>query len=263
MKTSEMEKINIFYSMHDPNFEAVDVNGKGSSRALNFGFWADGIQNLHQAQQRLLREVVEMSPPSAGERVGDIGCGKGPLSIFLAQHYPVDVVGLDILLDHVNCAKKDADAQGLSDRIRITVGDAEMMPFLSEEMDRLFCLESAFHYPDKAAFAREAYRVLKKEGKIVLADITCEDRGRLRFPDVTFTTKDAWKRYLKEAGFSIRKDRSIGGSVYPPLVEYTRGIDPRKYPDPAALLWWKLVVRDYNANFQRGNIDYVLMLAQK
>jgi ubiquinone/menaquinone biosynthesis C-methylase UbiE len=44
------------------------------------------------------------------------------------------------------------------------------MPFPTGSFDRLIAVESVFHFPSRIKFLREARRVLKPNGQLVLSD---------------------------------------------------------------------------------------------
>ena len=101
----------------------------------------------------------------------DVGCGTGPVIALLAEKYPEKhFVGLDITPAMINAAQ----AKGLSNA-EFVVGDAEDLPFDDSSFDAVLCSNSFHHYPNPEAFLREARRVLRSGGKLILRDYTSND----------------------------------------------------------------------------------------
>ncbi|MBI2954133.1 MAG: methyltransferase domain-containing protein [Chloroflexi bacterium] len=107
-----------------------------------------------------------------GDRVLDVASGKGSTSIFLAQRFGCEVVGIEYSVGLVAEAIQRAAVLGLAGRVRFEEGDAERLPFVDASFDALIC-ECAFcTFPDKRSAAAEYARVLRPGGRIGLADST-------------------------------------------------------------------------------------------
>ena len=105
------------------------------------------------------------------DNVLDVGCGTGPVIELLSKKYPEKhFVGLDITSAMIEVAqsKKLPNAEFI-------VGDAENLPFGDGGFDAVLCANSFHHYPNPGAFLREAHRVLRPGGKLVLRDYTSND----------------------------------------------------------------------------------------
>jgi cyclopropane-fatty-acyl-phospholipid synthase len=51
-------------------------------------YWPNGISNLNEAEDAMLRLTCERARLENGMRVLDLGCGWGSLSLWIAEHYP-------------------------------------------------------------------------------------------------------------------------------------------------------------------------------
>lgn len=105
------------------------------------------------------------------DNVLDVGCGTGPVIELLSKKYPEKhFVGLDITPAMIEVAqsKKLPNAEFI-------VGDAENLPFGDGGFDAVLCANSFHHYPNPGAFLREAHRVLRPGGKLILRDYTSND----------------------------------------------------------------------------------------
>lgn len=132
--------------------------------------------HLAEAQHLLLRKAAELLSVQPGDRVLDVACGRGKSSYYLAGVNPgTEVEGIDLLPENVATARTlYAHEKGLA----YQVGDAMALPFAPASFDKLFCLEAAFHFPDRARFLTEAARVLKPGGRAVVVDFMWKQADR-------------------------------------------------------------------------------------
>ena len=80
------------------------------------------------------------------------------------------VVGITISKRQLEKAKELAGKHGVSDKVEFYLKDFTNTEFSDNSFDVVWAIESVCHAVDKKMFLREAYRVLKKGGKIVIAD---------------------------------------------------------------------------------------------
>ena len=110
--------------------------------------------------------VVESICNLSFDTLLDLGCGTGEvLSIISKKKKGCKLYGLDLSEKMLEKAKKK-----LSDSDTLLVGDSENMPFEDEMFDVLTSTESFHHYPNPQKAVKEIYRVLKKDGKLILCD---------------------------------------------------------------------------------------------
>jgi SAM-dependent methyltransferase len=91
----------------------------------------------------------------------DVGCGTGLSSVALKE-IAGGVVGIDASTEMLAWAARD-------ERVRYAAADALQLPFHEDEFD-LMTLSSAFHWLDRQKFLREASRVLRPQGWLVVYD---------------------------------------------------------------------------------------------
>lgn len=147
-----------------------------------------------------------------GETVLDLGCGGG-LDVFLASKRVGEkgrVIGVDMTPEMVERAKENA-SKGNYENVEFKVGEIENLPVEDDSVDVIISNCVINLSPDKLASYKEAFRVLRSNGRILISDIVTE--GEL--PEDVRRSFEAWaeciagaldkQEYLetiKKAGFS-------------------------------------------------------------
>jgi phosphoethanolamine N-methyltransferase len=130
--------------------------------------WGDGFLSPGGPEEvaRVLQGI-----DLAGKAVLDIGCGAGGITAALARDYgAAKVVGIDVEEPVCAAARRQAEKQGVADRVEIEQVTPGPFPFADARFDIVFSKDSIIHIPDKAFLAGEAYRVLKPGGWFAASD---------------------------------------------------------------------------------------------
>ncbi len=137
---------------------------------IHHGYYEDGVMlSAVEAQERLLDRLVELAKLTTGQRILDVGCGMGGSSLYLANHFGAFVTGTSLSSRQISMADEKARSLG-QERVEFLVEDALAMDSLPDQgFDVVWSLESCEQFFDKPAFLREAHRVLRPGGKLVLA----------------------------------------------------------------------------------------------
>ncbi len=98
----------------------------------------------------------------------DLGCGKGATSIFLAKHYGVRVIALDLWTSAEFLNEKFKTA-GYADRISALQMDAtQPLPFAEDYFDAIFCMNSFNFYGGSLNFLKHLLKHLKPKGQLCI-----------------------------------------------------------------------------------------------
>jgi SAM-dependent methyltransferase len=118
--------------------------------------------------------VAATSEIDLGHHVLDVACGTGSLTkaAQLETGLSGRVVGLD------SSEKMLAVAEKKSRGITWQLGDAEALPFESNEFDRVICQFSLMFLPNRVAAIKEMLRVCKPDGLVVIAVWAQLDRSK-------------------------------------------------------------------------------------
>ena len=102
----------------------------------------------------------------SNKRVLDLGCGSGGITRKMKELNPsAKIFGVDFNPDAISYAKNtDSGTKGLNYK----VGDAERIQFRNNFFDIVIGLDVLDHVPDYKKCLNEIYRVLNKEGELIL-----------------------------------------------------------------------------------------------
>ena len=232
---------------------------------INFGYWReialDGSITLEQrvaSQQAMYDLVADALPVGAGDRVLEVGCGRGIGAASLLRYDPSRVCGIDLMPEQV----ARAEAANHDPRLTFAPGSAAAIPFRDGSFNRLLSVEAAQHFEDLPGFARESYRVLEPSGRFALA--TFFAAGEHAAPELarlleSFATGldlahsiASMLDALGAAGFTGIAAVTIGEHVW---RYFDRWIAQTEYRDSWGRNWIPLV--------ERGLVDYYLVTADR
>lgn len=184
-----------FFGQKVPTLTNAGLRGEH----IHHGYWptdeSKARDSKEVAQISLIRLLLDLSQIPSGSKVLDVGCGIGGTSRYLASQLGCSVTGLTISTKQVEIAKRltkaeasketpegetvaTEDADGFlklgKGKIRFIELDAEKMGDVFEgdsgTFDAVWISEALSHFPDKALFFQNAYKVLKTGGKLAVAD---------------------------------------------------------------------------------------------
>ena len=182
------------------------------NRALHFGYEQPGQRRHGESLLALNHVMAEHVRLRRGAHVLDAGCGVGGTSMWLAEEYGAEVVGVNLVEDHIERARRYGRERHLAGQVRFEVADYTATPLAPHTFDVVWAQESACHAPDKSAFTREAARVLRSGGRLVMAEYLVSANRRPAFGsdpisewergwEMTLATEADWREALTAAGF--------------------------------------------------------------
>ncbi|BAW96835.1 putative gamma-tocopherol methyltransferase [[Synechococcus] sp. NIES-970] len=160
------QQIREFYDASSPLWESIW--GEHMHHGF-YGFGGTERLNRRQAQIELIEEFLAWGKVEQIERFVDVGCGIGGSTLYLAEKFNAEGVGITLSPVQANRATERAAAHNLTEQTEFKVADALNMPFRDGEFDLVWTLESGEHMPNKRQFLQECTRVLKPGGKLLMA----------------------------------------------------------------------------------------------
>jgi len=130
--------------------------------------------------EMMAEEIV--SKTNSG-RILDVGTGPGTLPIEIAKRAPdMEVIGIDISKTMVKIARKNAEKEGVSDRVKFEAMSAYELKFDDGYFDMVISSGALHHFNRPKEAFNEIYRVLKpgKEAWIydLIRDASSEEMKR-------------------------------------------------------------------------------------
>ncbi len=162
--------------------------------AVHYGIWDKNTRNFQDALSNTNKFVAKVAGVQNGETILDAGCGVGGSAFFLAIKYNAKVEGITLSEKQLKMAtkvKSEADLKYVS----FSLQDYCRTKFSDNSFDLIWAIESITSAPDKNNFAREAIRLLKPGGRLVIADYFRTDETRNEF------LLDKWRNLWSMAPF--------------------------------------------------------------
>lgn len=134
--------------------------------AIHFGYYDEKARFHKDALLRLNEVMADRAGIRPGERVLDAGCGLGASALWLSRKRGARVTGITPVPGQVEQARKSAGQEP----VHFEVADFHSTPFPDESFDVVWACESLCHSPEKSRFYREAFRLLRPGGRLVIAE---------------------------------------------------------------------------------------------
>ena len=147
--------------------DSWDLN---NSLAIHFGYWDSTVKSFPQSLLRMNEVMMEAAKIKSTDNVLDAGCGVGGSSIFLATALGCKVTGITLSERQVQQATDIAKQKGVEQLVDFKIMNYCATDFPDASFDVVWGCESICYAGNKEQFIKEAFRLLKPGGRLVVAD---------------------------------------------------------------------------------------------
>jgi len=176
------------------------------------------VTSQGHAQGSDLDILVAVAAPQPEWIALDIATGGGHTALRLAPHV-TRVVATDLAPGMLAAADTHLRAQG-ADNVTFELADAQDLPFETEQFDLVTCRIAPHHFPDCPQFVREATRVLRSGGTLVVQDhVLPTDETAARYIDAferlrdpshnRAYSQDEWTEMFLDAGLQVTHTEQV------------------------------------------------------
>jgi tocopherol O-methyltransferase len=141
-----------------------------NSLSLHYGIWGKGINSFEESLVNTNRTMMELGNINESDKILDAGCGVGGAAMFLCYNKNVEVIGITLSEKQVNFASRIAKEKKLDSKVSFHVMDYNQTSYEDESFDVVWACESVSSATEKLLFIKEAFRILKKGGRVILSD---------------------------------------------------------------------------------------------
>lgn len=202
-----------------------------------FGLQAYWGITKHMGGLKATRELIELCHIGEGKYILEVGCGVGVTACYIAKKHGCRVFGVDISERMVERSNQRAKKDGVEDKVKFRVADAQNLPFEDGLFDAVIC-ESVVAFPeDKKRVVGEYRRVTKPGGYVGLNEATWIKKPPQELVEylsrtmegAEFLGSEGWKELLESSGLKDTVARTYKTSALTQWLNEVRGLDVKDF----------------------------------
>ena len=243
---------------------------------LNLGLWdGDGSDPAEApvAVRRLVRRMAVDLP--TGSDILDVGNGLAAQDPVIAEVSAArSLTALNITWSQLRAGRERLAAAGAHG----VNGDACRMPFPPGSFDGVISVEAAFHFPSRAGFFAEAFRVLRPGGVLTFSDVpVCRMPATPREALAGVAMLRLWgirrdaaatpaqiEAMVRAAGFMGVRLWLVGDRVIGPAFRHVRGrLETTAGGDRTHRVAARTMLREAQLLWDRGILEYLFATAER
>ena len=250
--------VDYYHSTENAYRDSWDLD---NSLAIHYGYWDEKVHSFSESLIRMNEVMADAADIKAGQEVLDAGCGVGGSTIYLARYRGAKVTGITLSERQVKNATTHAHNAGVEKMVQFGVMDYCSTQFPGESFDVVWGCESICYAASKEEFIKEAHRLLRPGGRLVVADGFVTELGNNQHPVIrkwldgwqvdNLETPTRFQDFLAASGFSAISYRDISREV----AHSSRRLYRFYYLANLYLLWKTIIFSNRATTMQKMNIQ--------
>ncbi len=245
------------------------------SMAYSSAYYAEAGMTLPQAQRAKLDLICRKLDLRPGQRLLDVGCGWGSLSLHAAEHFGVRVLGVTLSQQQHDFIGKRIAERNLGDRVEVRVQDYRELR--EPSFDAVSSIEMGEHvgehnYP---TYAGALFDHLRPGGRLVLQQMSRRADAapgggpfieNYIAPDMHMRPVSDTLGFLERAGFEIRHVQALREHYVRTVSDWLSTFE-QHYRDAVAMVGeemarvWRLYLVGGGLSFEEGRMGVEQILA--
>ena len=181
------------------------------SKALHYGIWDKETKSFKESLLNTNKELAGKAQIRETDMVLDAGCGVGGSAFFLAKKYGCTVKGISLSTKQIMKANQNSIASNLNHLLSFEKKDFCKTGYPENSFDVVWALESMGSAKNKVDFIKEVKRLLKKGGRLILADYFKTSDYLIEKETIMKTWLNGWAISDIETANSFKKELENGG----------------------------------------------------
>ena len=235
--------------------------------SVHYGVWDNTTNNFAEALLNTNKVMMEIANVKEDDHVLDAGCGVGGSGVFLATNKKAKVSGVTLSEKQYDFALKISNKLNLNHLLDFKLEDYSKTSYPNNHFNFIWCIESITSASDKELFAREAFRLLKPGGKLIIADYfnTSQKKGdpknyldnwRKIWNMAPIESMDDYVPKFTAADFSLTENHNFTKEIFPTAKRMYYSYLFGALPAITYNMLYKNVSRFGKTNYKSGYYQY-------
>ena len=240
-----------------------------------FGKQPEEVYKQHMNSHRnMLKVAAKFINAKEGELVIDAGCGSGSMIPYLSERGAPRVLGINITPVHLQKAKQRIQEQGLT-HSEVILGDFLEVPLGDESVNKILFFESLTHASNQEKVLKEARRLLKEKGQIIIIEPMLTTIRLLLDAETYFNVREIDRGMclqvsslpyldltLRRLGFVV-ETKDITPHVLPSMVLAAASAEAHNELSSEKVFRHRSATISYRDLAQKGSLQYMMLKATK
>ncbi len=149
----------------------------------------------------LISENIDVNETT---RVLDLACGKGAVSIHIAEKFGCRVKGIDIMSDFIEVARQKSREYGVQSLCEYLTGDINESVIFEKNHDIVILGAVGDVLGNQLETLVKLSATIKREGYVLLDDGYARSQS-----EKPYLTKEKWLEVIRQSGFELVADQSV------------------------------------------------------